>query len=269
MAIDRTPKVLHKTTMRFEKIVMQPGGSGHRQERHSGWDTGWRSLPVCLLETPEQGQWIVETETRSWVIVSNQSLFIPSGLRHRLRSRCDRQMRSSWCMLNWEWRGQGLRFMQEPVILRGAAIREGILLLSELNKTTEMDLEVCARMQEAGLTLLMALRDRVEEGLVDERIRRAVERMTAELAAPHTVAALAKVAGLSVSRFHEVFLEQVGESPVQYLKGLRIRRAMELLTHSRLAQAEIAEICGFQSLPYFSRAFRAATGLPPGRFRSL
>jgi AraC-like DNA-binding protein len=254
--------------MRFENIILHPGGSGHRQDRHSGWDTGWRSLPVCLLETPEKGQWIVETETRSWVIVANQSFFIPSGLRHRLRSRCDRGMRSSWCMLNWEWRGQVLRFMQEPVILRGEAIREGILLLSELNKTTEMDLETCARMQEVGLTLLMALRDRVEAGRMDDRIRRAVERMTADLAAPHTVAALAKVAGLSVSRFHELFLAQVGETPVQYVKGLRIRKAMELLSHSALPQAEIAEMCGFQSLPYFNRAFRAVTGLPPGRFRA-
>jgi AraC-like DNA-binding protein len=251
-----------------ESILLLLGGSGHRQERHSGWNTGWRTLPICLLETPEQGQWLLETESRSWRIPSKETIFIPSGLKHRLISQCDASMRSTWCMLNWEWHGQVLRFVPEPIILRAAGTRQAVLEISKLNKTTEKPLAVCARIQTLGLQIFAQVLDQVQESRVDERIRRALDALNANRAAHHSVRSLARIAGLSESRFHELFQEQVGASPMQHLKALRIRQAMEMLAHSTLSQSEIAARCGFQSLPYFNRAFRAATGRPPGRFRA-
>jgi AraC-like DNA-binding protein len=251
-----------------ESILLLPGGSGHGQERHSGWNTGWRTLPICLLETPEGGQWRLETEGRSWLIPSEETIFIPSGLKHRLMSQCDGLMRSTWCMLNWQWHGQILRFVPEPIILRGVDMRQAVLELSQLNKNTEKPLAVCARIQNLGLQIFAQVLDKVQESRVDERIRRVLDTLNTNRAADHTVRSLARLAGLSQSRFHELFQEQVGTSPVQYLKALRIRQAMEMLAHSTLSQTEIAARCGFQSLPYFNRAFRAATGQPPGRFRA-
>jgi len=105
------------------------------------------------------------------------------------------------------------------------------------------------------------------ESELDPRISKALLLMRSNLSAEHGVKSLAGHAGFSPSRFHEVFVEQVGESPIQHLKTLRVRQAMELLNHTGLPQIEIAERCGFHSLAYFSRCFRAATAFPPGRFR--
>ena len=46
-----------------------------------------------------------------------------------------------------------------------------------------------------------------------------------------------------------------------FLTGYRIRKAEELLrTHS---VSQTATLCGFQSISYFSKVFKAVTGLPP------
>ena len=61
------------------------------------------------------------------------------------------------------------------------------------------------------------------------------------------------------------FKKEFRMTPSAYLRGCRIRKAMELLTSNRYSIKEIAYACGFSSPEYFSTVFTAEFGRPPSR----
>ena len=82
-----------------------------------------------------------------------------------------------------------------------------------------------------------------------------------------TVTHLAKMCNMSEVYFRSLFKSTFGVSPSQYLTAARIRRACELLHYPFLSLEECATQCGFSSLQYFCRVFKAQTGTTPSKFR--
>ncbi len=78
---------------------------------------------------------------------------------------------------------------------------------------------------------------------------------------------LAVCAGMSRARFADRFAVAVGVPPMEYLTGWRLMKARALLSDTRLGIDDIAERCGYSSLPSFSRRFKARFGVGPGGFR--
>jgi len=101
----------------------------------------------------------------------------------------------------------------------------------------------------------------------DERIRKAVHLLCLQPEERLTVAALARRCGLSRSRFAELFREQAGVPPVEFLENQRLRRARELLEHTSLNVSEISEQSGFASPFYFSLRFKKHFGQSPRDYR--
>ena len=58
-----------------------------------------------------------------------------------------------------------------------------------------------------------------------------------------------------------------GSSPKEYLIGLRINYACELLDSTQLSIGEIAFKSGFNDSNYFTRQFRRVTGRSPRDYR--
>lgn len=81
-----------------------------------------------------------------------------------------------------------------------------------------------------------------------------------------SIARLAAEQGLSPAYFSEQFRRLLGSSPRRYLITARLNRARRLLEEGRLTHAAIAQECGFYDEAHFSRAFRALTGLAPGKY---
>lgn len=77
----------------------------------------------------------------------------------------------------------------------------------------------------------------------------------------------ARSAGLSSSHYRSRFRVAFGENPRAFLKNLRIKKAQDLLVETRLPIKKIAEQTGYGDVVAFHRAFRAVTGLTPGRYR--
>ncbi len=78
---------------------------------------------------------------------------------------------------------------------------------------------------------------------------------------------MARDARLGVSRFSEIFRNETGRSPINYINHLRIDKARSLLTFSIMSISEIADYLGFSSVHYFSRMFKKHTGSSPAEFR--
>ena len=76
------------------------------------------------------------------------------------------------------------------------------------------------------------------------------------LSEPWTVDAMAEQCGLGRTRFIHYCRQVVNATPMDYLTGLRVERAFDLLTTTELTVAEIAVDCGFSSSQYFATVFR-------------
>jgi AraC-like DNA-binding protein len=104
-----------------------------------------------------------------------------------------------------------------------------------------------------------------ELGIVDSqthRIARVIQRLKLDFAKPLRTAALAKLAGMSVSSFHDHFRKVTTLSPLQYQKQLRLYEARRLLLH-HAAAADVAFQVGYESPSQFSREYARFFGRPP------
>lgn len=103
--------------------------------------------------------------------------------------------------------------------------------------------------------------------LGDPRLSAALRAIHRHPAEPWRVGDLARAAGMSRTRFAARFTAEVGLPPMDYLTGWRLGRARRLLADTGLDMAEIAERCGYASVPSFSRRFKERFGVGPGAFR--
>ena len=105
-------------------------------------------------------------------------------------------------------------------------------------------------------------------GLIDRRIRRAVELMQAQMDRELSLKEIAAASYLSPFHFARLFKKLTGASPHAYLATLRTKRAQLLLAETDLSVTEISSRVGYASSSHFTKAFRQATGLTPRDFRS-
>ncbi|MDO5602655.1 MAG: AraC family transcriptional regulator [Oscillospiraceae bacterium] len=80
---------------------------------------------------------------------------------------------------------------------------------------------------------------------------------------------IAKAVGISRSHLYRVFMNNIGQSPIDYLTGYRINEACYLLKTSQLSIAEIAVSVGFFDQFYFSRVFKKHKGVPPSKYLAV
>ncbi|HOJ09840.1 MAG TPA: AraC family transcriptional regulator [Clostridiales bacterium] len=78
---------------------------------------------------------------------------------------------------------------------------------------------------------------------------------------------LAGIEHLSISRYRTLFKQYTGFSPKNYIIALRINRACELTVQTDLSLKEIAESVGYHDQLYFSRIFKARTGIAPNCYK--
>ncbi len=80
---------------------------------------------------------------------------------------------------------------------------------------------------------------------------------------------LAKLSGMSRARFADQFASRVGMPPIAYLTSWRLMKARLLLANSGLDMTEIANRCGYLSMPSFSSRFKREYAIGPGAYRRM
>lgn len=79
---------------------------------------------------------------------------------------------------------------------------------------------------------------------------------------------VAAYVGVERTYFYRLFKAQTGESPQDWLMQLRLKRAVFLLTTTKIPITEIAYASGFYDLSHFTRSFRKAYGRTPSTYRA-
>jgi AraC-like DNA-binding protein len=113
----------------------------------------------------------------------------------------------------------------------------------------------------------LARGSRVTGGLAPWQIRRASDRIEADLASDLSITALSRECGLSASHFARAFRVSLGMAPHQWIVKQRIARAKQLMSDSDESLVEIALICGFVDQSHLCRVFLRETGTSPAQWR--
>ncbi|MFF4985522.1 helix-turn-helix domain-containing protein [Streptomyces sp. NPDC001046] len=111
---------------------------------------------------------------------------------------------------------------------------------------------------DAGMTTASTPSDPIEEARV---------LLTADLQAPVNLHEVAATVGLPYDTFRRRFVTEVGQAPLAYRNGHRLRGAASLLRTSTMTVRQIARLFGFNDEYHFSRRFHAHFGVPPSEYR--
>lgn len=95
------------------------------------------------------------------------------------------------------------------------------------------------------------------------RIASVLEEIHRHYSNPLTVNTLASKANMSVSAFHNAFRSVTLESPIQYIKKVRLNKARDLLQHEGKRVNDAARLVGYTSASQFSREFKRHFNKPP------
>ena len=87
--------------------------------------------------------------------------------------------------------------------------------------------------------------------------------MQNDFAAKLDVEQLAGKARMSASAFHRAFKEITSDSPMQYLKKIRLTKARDLMVQENLKAYIAADKVGYESSSQFSREFKRYFGQSP------
>lgn len=80
---------------------------------------------------------------------------------------------------------------------------------------------------------------------------------------------LANLCYLSVAHFRHLFTQIYKISPIEYRNSLRLLHAKDYLAQPQYSITEVAYKCGFEDVNYFSRFFKAHTGISPKKHASF
>lgn len=100
-----------------------------------------------------------------------------------------------------------------------------------------------------------------------ERLQKVLPYLAQRFTEPLTQPEVAKVAGMSASRFRAFFKQTTGTTLAGYLRQLRLGRAAELLRDSDRALSDIAAETGFADQSHLFRCFRVQFGCGPFEYR--
>ena len=67
----------------------------------------------------------------------------------------------------------------------------------------------------------------------------------------------------SSSLLYKKIKSLTGQSPVDFIKDIRLNHSLELLQSKKYTVTEVSELCGFSSIGYFSTVFKKHFGKPP------
>ncbi|MBQ3088257.1 MAG: helix-turn-helix domain-containing protein [Clostridia bacterium] len=78
---------------------------------------------------------------------------------------------------------------------------------------------------------------------------------------------LANSCNISEAHFRRLFMQVYHTSPKKFITSYRLDKAKQMLKEFDFSISEICEKCGFENAYYFTRVFKANTGMTPSEYR--
>lgn len=102
-----------------------------------------------------------------------------------------------------------------------------------------------------------------------ELIEKAREYIEENFSAEISAKELSAMCNMSETSLRRKFREYIGQPPLDYQIGLRIRKARELLLERKYNVSEVGRTVGFEDVNYFSRIFKKRVGVSPQTYEKM
>lgn len=225
--------------------------------REDGQISGGAPDKLCLLPAGHESRWLIGGPIRMFHLYID-----PKILAYQALTAFDVDPRHVDLM--------DLTFVDDPAM--SMIVRGGVLPLDWNERSDRMALDsACHLLIHHTLRRhsRRAEREVVRGGLSPSVRRRTVAYIEAHLDQSLTLDQLASEAGLSTFHFAKMFRISFGMPPHRFLAARRVEKARNLLRSPNMELAQVALACGYGSQSHFTKAFRSATGITPGEWRSL
>ena len=241
--------------------------------------TGWRTLPALVTAHVLDAHVTIALDGVSLPRKPGNCMCIAEDLRHCITLVPPNPGVSRWSHARFRILGSvdPLRTLTLPPVITGATasaigdLNEALVPLAQ-----PRDLAEVARRQALGFRLMELVASCGQPRPEGIELLRSAERLAPVLAAVETdlghdrldLSRLARIAGLSPSRFHAVFRAAFGRSLVEHIHHRRVEKACALLQASGMSVDEIALACGHPDVRYFRRLFKRHAGMTPLAYRA-
>lgn len=226
----------------------------------------------CLLLFCTDGQGFAEIDGRVTLVGSGEAVLLLPGSTHVYGASAEHP----WSILWVNFTGQMVDFLREKLEIPGNGailrrnIRESLPLLEQVLSTLAEGQDLM-RLLYASACLQLALCRMAAANLCYGAQRQHVERAKAYLLEHiEKETSLEELsAAIGVSKFYliRIFKAHFGTSPMEYLRGVRMQRACDLLLETEMPVKEIGRQLSYSSAYHFAQCFRQYAGCNPSVFR--
>jgi len=167
-----------------------------------------------------------------------------------------------------------MRVLEMAVLLARAGINFGSKITTEINVRYIKQIQEAKTIEELAGTLYSMVEDIVGQVSSFQGIPHALAMRKAEsyirenFTRKISLREIAKYAGLSAPYFSTIFKEEMGENLSKYVNRLRVEKASKMLLETDYPLSEISSACCFEDQSWFTKIFKAFTGISPGKYRN-
>ncbi|MFD6990178.1 GlxA family transcriptional regulator [Streptomyces sp. NPDC059943] len=279
---------------RYDVRIVSPDGADVRTSSgvRVGVDDGPRALPARLhtLVVPGRGDWRRAVNDRPLIALVEELLrrsrritsvcagaFVLAetgaldGLRAATHWRLAAQLATAYPLVRVE---SDPVFVKDGRVVTSAGVTAGIdlaLSLVEDDHGAEVARDVARELvvfmaRPGGQSQFSArLAPREARHPV---VRRVLDAVGADPAAPHSLESLADTAGVSARHLSRLFRGETGTTPGQYVESVRLEAAQALLESGDDPVETVSEAAGFGSSETMRRVFQHALGIAPTAYRA-
>lgn len=101
------------------------------------------------------------------------------------------------------------------------------------------------------------------------RISKVVKLIHSKMEHKISIDEMARLADMSSTSFHKLFKEALNDTPVQYIKKVRLEKARQLILHENNKAVEASQKVGYDSPTQFNREFKRYFGITPSKIKEL
>ncbi len=161
--------------------------------------------------------------------------------------------------------------LNEPIVVSGSDFKElAKMIFLEYTMGGENSEAILSSLMTAMILKILHTKKSAvhEESKADALSRKIISYISANYSRPIQVSDIAEWAHYNPVYINRLFKKSTGHTVHEYLCEYRLNVSAELLATLNVTVIEIAAMCGFCNLHYFSRCFKKRFGLSPTQWKS-
>ena len=226
----------------------------------------------ALLLYCMEGRGFAEIDGRVMLVNQGEAVLLLPGAARVYGADAE----APWSLIWVNFTGRVTEFLRERLDIsgEGAVLRQNLRgagpLLEQMLDVLSGGQDLMRRLEAASCLQLVLLRmtaANLSAGAQRQYVERAKEHLLAHIEEETTLQELANAAGVSKFYLARIFKAHFGTSPMEYLRGVRMQRACDLLLETDLPIKEIGRQLSYHSSYHFAQCFRQYAGCNPSDFR--